>query len=236
MASLMEDLLSLQSLDRGILEIRAALRAVPEREKQVEAMLAIQSASIVAAKAKAVMATEARKEKEALSEALRARISKIKAAQAEAKSNDEYRALGRELANLDSQALEADDAILAAMEAEEAAQAACRECADALEKEKAHAAEELKRMKDTLAPKTALLEAQKEERAVLARTVPADALARYERIAGKYPGTAVAVVEPKTGTCGGCHMKLTPSDQVEARKLDTLSACGYCGRLLYAAR
>ena len=91
-------------------------------------------------------------------------------------------------------------------------------------------------MKNALEPQKALLEALRAERETLAGTVPAEALARYERISKKYPADAVAVVEPKTGTCGGCHMKLTPSDLVEARKLDTLSACGYCGRLLHAAR
>ena len=152
------------------------------------------------------------------------------------KSNDDYRALAKEIANAESLVLRAEDAVLAAMEEEEGAAAAAKECAAALEKEKSHADGELAEIARALAPKRALLEAGLAERAAAAKAIPPDALARYERVARKYPAEAIASVEPKTGTCGGCHMKLTPSDLVEARKLDTLSACGYCGRLLHAAR
>jgi hypothetical protein len=234
MTNLMEALLSLQEKDRAIREIRLALKAVPAREEELKGLIAAQAASLAAAKGRGLAAAETRKQREAQGEELRARASKIKAAQAEAKSNDAYRALAKELAGIESQILQAEDAVLSAMEEEENAAAALEECAAALEKEKAHAAAELEKTAQSLAPQRAMLEERIAERAEAAKDVPEDAYARYERIAKKYPAGAVAVVDMKTGSCGGCHMKLTPSDLLEARKLDTLSACGYCGRLLYA--
>ena len=236
MATLMEELLSLQARDRSIREIRSALRAIPAREEALKAAIAVQSASLAAAEERGKAAAKTRAEAEGTVDELRARAAKLKAAQASTKSNDDYRALAKEIANLEALALQAEDAVLSAMEEEERAAAANAECAAALEKEKAYATEELARITRSLEPTRTILEAELAERAAAAAAIPADALARYERISQKYPADAIALVEPKTGSCGGCHMKLTPSDLVEARKLDTLSACGYCGRLLHAAR
>ena len=46
MATLMEELLSLQAQDRSIREIRLALRALPAREEALKAAIAVQTASL----------------------------------------------------------------------------------------------------------------------------------------------------------------------------------------------
>jgi predicted nucleic acid-binding Zn-ribbon protein len=58
-------------------------------------------------------------------------------------------------------------------------------------------------------------------------------LRRYERIFAKQRDAAIARVEH--GTCGSCHMKLSPAQIVDARKTDTLTLCDFCGRMLYLA-
>ena len=63
------------------------------------------------------------------------------------------------------------------------------------------------------------------------RGIEAVWLARYERIFAKQKDAAIALVEH--GTCGSCHMKLSPSQVVDARKPDTLTQCAFCGRMLY---
>ena len=69
------------------------------------------------------------------------------------------------------------------------------------------------------------------DRAARAAEVDPGWLARYDRIASK-GGPAVAIVEH--GTCGRCHMKLSPAQAVQARRRDELVFCDFCGHILYA--
>ena len=75
------------------------------------------------------------------------------------------------------------------------------------------------------------LKRKEEERKGLAAEIDPTWLARYERLFAKQRDAAIALVEH--GTCGSCHMKLSPSQVVDARKSDSLTLCDFCGRMLY---
>ena len=75
------------------------------------------------------------------------------------------------------------------------------------------------------------LKRKEEERKGLAADIDPTWLARYERLFAKQRDAAIALVEH--GTCGSCHMKLSPSQVVDARKSDSLTLCDFCGRMLY---
>jgi predicted nucleic acid-binding Zn-ribbon protein len=77
------------------------------------------------------------------------------------------------------------------------------------------------------------LKRKEEERKAQAAGIDPTWLARYERIFAKQRDAAIALVEH--GTCGSRHMKLSPSQVVEARKPDTITLCDFCGRMLYLA-
>jgi len=56
-------------------------------------------------------------------------------------------------------------------------------------------------------------------------------MGRYDRIM-KHVGDA-AIVPVDHGTCGGCHMKLPPQVIHDTRRADAITACTFCGRMLY---
>jgi len=70
------------------------------------------------------------------------------------------------------------------------------------------------------------------ERAARAGAVPAELLARYERLRAHLGGTGAARLED--GKCGGCHLALSPRDLDDARRApaEEVLTCDACGRIL----
>ena len=81
------------------------------------------------------------------------------------------------------------------------------------------------------------LNRKEEERKALAQAIDPSWLSRYERLFAKFRDAAIALVDRSGsgtgGTCGCCHMALSPAKILDARKLDTLTLCDHCGRMLY---
>ena len=73
------------------------------------------------------------------------------------------------------------------------------------------------------------------ERAARAGVVPAELLARYDRLRAHLGGTGAARLED--GKCGGCHLALSPRDLDDARRApaDEVLTCDACGRILVRA-
>lgn len=72
--------------------------------------------------------------------------------------------------------------------------------------------------------------ARKEERKQEALSpVPPDLVELYERLRLSKEGVAIGRLEE--GTCGGCHMLLSPAEVVEAKKSDP-PRCVHCRRIL----
>lgn len=79
------------------------------------------------------------------------------------------------------------------------------------------------------------LEQRKEK---LAQDVPAEALAKFERVAEYHEGDAMAEIlrpYPKEDefVCGGCHMTLTAETVNALLTRDELQTCNNCGRILF---
>ncbi|MGH8949067.1 MAG: zinc ribbon domain-containing protein [Acidimicrobiia bacterium] len=74
--------------------------------------------------------------------------------------------------------------------------------------------------------------ARKEERKTEALApVPADLVEMYETLRRSKEGVAIGRFEH--GVCGGCHMTLSPTEQVEAFEAD-IPRCVHCRRILVA--
>lgn len=72
--------------------------------------------------------------------------------------------------------------------------------------------------------------ARKEERKQEALApVPEDLVELYERLRSTKEGVAVGRLED--GTCGGCHMRLSPAEVVEAKRTEP-PRCVHCRRIL----
>lgn len=72
--------------------------------------------------------------------------------------------------------------------------------------------------------------ARKEERKTEALApVPDDLVGLYEKLRETKEGVAVGRLED--GTCGGCHMRLSPAEQIQVRESDP-PRCVHCRRIL----
>lgn len=78
-------------------------------------------------------------------------------------------------------------------------------------------------------------QAEMAERQEAAASIPADLLARYEKLRDRLGGVAVARLV--NGVCGGCHLTLSATEMDRVRHLPTDQpvSCEQCGRILVRA-
>ncbi len=231
MAKAIEQLLVLQACDQEIRRLRKEMNDIPLRRQQIESRLNAHQEGLVQADHALLEAKTSIKRLEGEIEEARRQIQKYRDQQLQIKSNEEYKALEKEVAGVQQAVRRLEDQELAAMEAVEAAQAAVAARREALAKEKERVDSEVRAFMERSAGLEGDTRRREEERKTLAATVDAAWLGRYERIFAKQRDAAIALVEH--GTCGCCHMKLSPAQIVDARKPDTLTSCAFCGRMLY---
>ena len=231
MAKAIEQLLVLQACDQEIRRLRREMEDIPLRKRQIESRLSAQQEGAVQADRVLLEAQAHIKHLEGEIEAARQSIQKFREQQLQIKSNDGYKALEKEVASAQSGIRKLEDQELEAMEAVEAARADVAVRREALSKEQVRVTEEVKAFMERSAGLGGELERKEAERKSAAAGIEPVWLARYERLFAKQRDAAIALVEH--GTCGSCHMKLSPSQIVDARKADTLTLCDFCGRMLY---
>ena len=233
MAKAIEQLLVLQACDQEIRRLRKEMDDIPLRKQQIESRLGAHKDGLAQA-SHALLEAKARiKHLEGEIESARQQIQKFREQQLQIKSNDGYKALEKEIATTQMAIRGLEDQELAAMETVETAKGAVANRQSSLASEQVRVDEELKTFAERNAGLGEELKRKEEERRQLAAEIDPTWLARYERLFAKQRDAAIALVEH--GTCGSCHMKLSPSQVVEARKPDTLTLCDFCGRMLYFA-
>ena len=231
MAKAIEQLLVLQACDQEIRRLRRELEDIPLRRQQIESRLSAHKEGSAQAAHALLEAQTNIKHLEGEIEAARQHIKKLRDQQLQIKSNDGYRALEKEVATTQSGIRKLEDQQLEAMEVVETARAEVATRREALAKEQVRVDEEIKAFLERSAGLDGELKLKEEERKARAAEIDPTWLARYERLFAKQRDAAIALVEH--GTCGSCHMKLSPSQVVESRKSDTLTLCDFCGRMLY---
>jgi len=229
----LEKLLVLQERDRKRLAFEHQLSSVPREIAVIEGKIAAEKAAIEAAKAEWHGLESKKKQLEMEIGSAEEKIGKYKTQQAQVRKNDEYQALTHEIetaqagvGKLEEQEigimLSIDEARkrFAAAEAELKQNIKGHETKIAnLKEREAHLRGDVKTAQDTVA------EARE--------GVPAPQLKIYDRVAIK-PGHPVCV--PVNGArCGGCHLKVSANVELEARKLEQVTTCDQCGRIVYWA-
>ncbi len=231
MSKAIEQLLVLQACDQDIQRLRKEMADIPLRKAQIESRLSAQQEGHVQAE-RALLEKQAHiKNLEGEIEAARTQIQKFRDQQLQIKSNESYKALEKEIASTQSIIRKLEDQELEAMEAVEAAKAYLADRRESLAKEQVRVDEEVKAFLARSEGLSDELQCKEEERKTLAADIEPVWLSRYERLFAKVRDAAIALVEH--GTCGSCHMKLSPAQIVDARKADTLTLCDFCGRMLY---
>ncbi|MDK3159566.1 C4-type zinc ribbon domain-containing protein [Kamptonema cortianum] len=148
------------------------------------------------------------------------------------KKNDEYQALTHEIERFEKDIVAIEDEELILMEQYESLNRQIAEEQKRVKEFEALAATQ----KDDLKKKAALVDgklaALESERATEAAKVDSPTLSKYERIMASKKDVAVVPIVHGT-TCGGCHMKITPTTIHASKSGTSLTQCENCGRIVY---
>ncbi|WP_156759738.1 zinc ribbon domain-containing protein [Microbacterium karelineae] len=140
------------------------------------------------------------------------------------------RALESEIASLDARIDSLETRELEIMEALQQAEAAVAEQQALLDETTAEGQRLSAEGKAAVQRATDDVAALTRDRAAVAARIPADLLADYARIGKRAPGAG----HFQQGTCGGCHMSISPRDLAALKTLadDEVAHCPECGCIM----
>jgi uncharacterized protein len=229
MSSLQQSLLALQAADTELEACRNRIRAL-QAELADESPLAAARAALESARAEHAAGEMAIRDGEKAIERLNRAIAALdkRLYDGSIHTAREAASAQEELAHRRGELSATEDAVLTAMERTESAQAAlvvAQERLAAAEQERARRVPALKAEGREV---TARARALQERRAALAAALPADLLARYQRLHAAHPPAVVAI---RGGTCSGCGVAVPTSLQQRVAAGEIIQ-CLSCGRLL----
>ena len=230
--AVMTQLLVVQDRDLRRRQLEQQLAAVPGERAQVEKNIATEKAAIDSAKIELRELEMKKKLLETETGSAETKLAKYRTQQLMVKKNEEYQALGKEIAttsaaigSLEEQELTVMYEIDGARKRFANAEAALRISISKHEAKLTTLAERHKNLESELVEARAAVEASRVG-------VPEIAVRVYDRVAKRqWP-----VIAPlRGGKCGGCHLKVSSEAESGSRSANPaqMGICDQCGRILY---
>jgi len=224
-------LLKLQQLDMDLLAKEQREKEIPQQVRNLE--LDVQQA-VQHLEAQKRLHKETLLRQRALEKELADSTEQLRKKQArkfDVKSNEEYRALLKEIEFSESANSRREDEILMLLDEIDKLEQAIRSQEQTLRCKE----EETRKGKETLEeeiPRIRLcLQELIEQRKSLCRDLGAEPLAEYEKIRNQRQGQAVVVVNGNV--CPGCHLRVPPQTINEVLQTGEVRNCPHCRRILY---
>jgi len=223
--------IDLQVIDLRIAELNSQVGQAPSKLQALDAQLKRSSQVLDERKQRLTANQKERRDLEGDIQPIRAKISKHKDQLYEVKTNEQYRAMLKEIEGEEGNIRKIEDRVLEKMvEAEE------------LQKQIEHAAADLENERKRLGAEKAVIESGRDaalgeldrlnaQRNDLANKLSETVRNLYQRIAGVRRGVAVA--EVRDGCCSACNVRLRPQAYNEVRTNEEVLTCENCGRILY---
>jgi predicted nucleic acid-binding Zn-ribbon protein len=161
------------------------------------------------------------------------KISKHRDQLYQMKTNEQYKAMLKEIEGEEASIRKVEDKILEKMIESEEIQKLVQEAAAKLEGEKARVAAEIKRLQTERQKDIDECEGLKTRRAEVAATLSEEVRELYERI--RSYRAAPAVAEVRNGLCTACNIQLRPQVYNEIRSSEAVMVCENCSRIQYYA-
>jgi len=231
MSSDLEHVITLQRLDSAAQEASRRLADEPEREKAFDARLEGARGRLASAKQRVAENQEARRAIEKDVAVHQGRLSKFREQAMAVKTNQEYAAVQKEINYAQGEIKALEEKILERMlEADELTATLKRADAELASEQKAVEAD-----RRAMASESAELKATRDrlaaERAAVVEAMDKGLLARFESVARRRNGVAVA--EARDGICTICHVRLRPQVFNNVRRNSEIIQCDSCQRILY---
>ena len=224
-------LIDLQRSDLKIEELTRQIEALPVEVKAIEAQLSEFLHTHDDRQKRLAANQKERRDMESEIQIIREKISKHKGQLYEVKTNEQYKAMVKEIEGEEAKIRKIEDQILEKMIEAEAIQKQIAESGAILESEKARVAAEKKRLEGLRDADLAEREGLSAHRRELVGGLPEDIVVVYERVRRGRGGRAVA--EVRDGKCMACNVVLRPQLYNEVRGNEALHTCENCSRLLF---
>jgi uncharacterized protein len=227
----LKTVIELQKVDLKIAELAERIAQYPAR---IEALASALKQFIQAheeRKGRLAASQKQRRDLEGEIQLIREKISRHKDQLYEVKTNEQYKAMLKEIEGEEAKARGVEDRILEKMIEAEELQKQISDAAALLEGEKARVERETRELdahrEADLREREGLRVERKQLDAALGETVRSI----YERVrAGRH---GVALAEARDGFCTGCNISLRPQAYNEVRTNEMLVTCENCSRILY---
>lgn len=224
-----ENLLDLQTLDMRIKKMKVRLRDIPREKHQAEKELNVEISKIETAKTN-IKETELEiKKVESKISGFKDKIKGYQDKSALVKKNDEYRALMTEIETCKYHIEELETEQIGIMEKIEEQKKSLSNTEKAFNNIEVDVKETKEELDDLTASLDEEIKKSMEKRKGLIEKVDSTVLPIYSRLIRK-DGEPLNPI--KNGTCGNCHLKLTPQTLNDSKK-GMVTTCDFCGYLVY---
>ncbi|MGA7078432.1 MAG: C4-type zinc ribbon domain-containing protein [Terriglobales bacterium] len=225
-----EKLLELQGADKEIRRLRDEVAALPKRVAVIEQKLAGTKAHLEKVRTAAKSDEANRKKFEANIKDLQGKISKYRDQSLDVKTNDQYKALLREIQFAEQEIRLNEDRILEVMVNVDAREKDVKAAEAELKAESAEIEKEKEDARKVTAEDQQKLTEWNAKRDALRQGISEDTLRQYERVA-KFRGSGLAEVREQK--CMGCQVMLRPQTYNEVRNGEKVMVCESCSRVIY---
>jgi uncharacterized protein len=228
----LKTLIDLQRVDQQIADLSSQIDTFPSKFQAIEKQLNDFIHAHEERQRQLAANQKERREMEGEIQLNRQKISKHKDQLYLVKTNEQYRAMLKEIEGEEGNIRSAEDRILEKMIESEELQKLVTEAAGRLDSEKARVAQEKARLEAAAKASTEERDHSVRERQELAAKLSEDILVHYERVRKGRGGLALA--EVRKGKCMGCNVLLRPQLYYDVRAGEGLYECENCARILYS--
>ena len=224
-------LIRLQTIDLDIQQLRAKIDKFPGISKALDDKLRDAQAHVAAAQEKSKNSLATRKKLEGEVGTLESKISKYREQMLAVKTNEEYKALQKEIEHTQAAIGKVEDGILTLMLDAESTQQDIRTAEARLKEDQQRVNQERKELESDHQKDHSAMESCEKERKELESQVSTDLLPRYERVR-KFRG-GIGISAARDYVCEVCQVRIRPQVFQEIKKNDQIIACDACQRILY---
>jgi uncharacterized protein len=227
-----EQLLVVQDHDTNLKALQNELQTLPLERERLEKLIQDRTTALDRIRQRSKEIEVERKKLELDASTRRDQIAKYKTQQFQTRKNDEFQAIGNEIARLEREINQVEDQEIDLMEQGEKISREIHTAESNFKVEQAQVQQQLVALtqKDAVLTKT-LEETKVARQKAGAAVTDLELLERYDRIFQSKGGNALVPIEHEV--CMGCHMKNTTTNVHRAKLAREIVYCEQCGRMLY---